>query len=294
MDTENHTGVAYILIAPALLVIILTGAIPLAMVVNYSLQDSFAGNQFFWVGADWYQSVLKSPEFVAALGRSIGFSMMVLAIEIPLGIFIALRMPAKGALATFYVVMMAIPLLTPWLVVGYVWKILILPQLGLLGSLAAWAGFTYDMGNPLVAWATLGLMDAWHWTSLVVLLCYAGLQAIPYEYYQAAKIDGASGWRVFWYVQLPKIRLVLLIAILLRFIDSFMIYTEAYVLTGGGPGVSTTFLSRELVQTATIQFDLGEGGAMSVIYFLIVLAISWVFFTLVKPRESVARGEVLR
>ena len=131
-------------------------------------------------------------------------------------------------------------------------------------------------------------MDAWHWTSLVVLLCFAGLRAIPDDYYRAARIDGASGWAIFRHVQLPKLKLVLLIAVLLRFMDSLMIYSEAYVVSRGGPGVSTTFLSHELVQTATIQFDLGEGGAMSVIYFLIVVSVSWVFFSLIVPKERTA------
>ena len=126
------------------------------------------------------------------------------------------------------------------------------------------------MNNPVVVWASLLLMDAWHWTSLVVLLCYAGLRAIPEAYYRAARIDGAGPWAIFRHIQLPRLRLVLLIAILLRLMDSFMIYAEAYVVTRGGPGVSTTFLSHELIQTATIQFDLGEGGAMSIIYLLII------------------------
>ncbi len=81
---------------------------------------------------------------------------------------------------------------------------------------------------------------------------------------------------------------MLLIAVLLRFMDSFMIYTEAYAVSRGGPGVSTTFLSHELVQTATIQFDLGEGGAMSMIYFVIVLAVSWALFSLIVPKNRSA------
>ena len=79
-------------------------------------------------------------------------------------------------------------------------------------------------------------MDVWHWTSLVVLLCYAGLRSIPDAYYQASLIDGASSWQVFRYIQLPKMKRVLIIALLLRLMDSFMIYTEPFVLTGGGPG----------------------------------------------------------
>jgi glycerol transport system permease protein len=129
-------------------------------------------------------------------------------------------------------------------------------------------------------------MDVWHWTSLVVLLCYAGLVSIPDAYYQAAKIDGAKPWAVFRYIQLPKMKRVLTIAVLLRFMDSFMIYTEPSVLTGGGPGNSTTLLSIDLVKTALGQFDLGPAAATSLVYFLIVLLVSWVFYTLMMRDEA--------
>lgn len=283
---SNDNARAYAFLLPALLVMTLTGLIPMAIVAFYSVNDTFAGNSFFFVGTAWFRQVLTSPEFFAALARSIGFSMLVLLVQIPLGIFIALRMPASGFLSSLYIVLMAIPLLTPSIVVGYLWKVLSLPDIGLVTATAALAGFDYDMNSSAVVWMTLLLMDSWHWTSLVVLLCFAGLRAIPEDYYRAARIDSASGWAIFRHIQLPKLKLVLLIAILLRFMDSFMIYTEAYVVSRGGPGVSTTFLSHELVQTATIQFDLGEGGAMSVIYFLIVLSVSWVFFTLIVPKEK--------
>ncbi len=273
------------LLFPALLVMVLSGVIPAAFVAFYSVHDTFSGNSFVWVGAEWYVSVLSSREFWWAFARSLGFSALVLAVEVPLGIYIALRLPPAGPLAAIYIVLLAIPLLAPAIVVGYLWKVLSTPGIGLLSGLAGIFGLSYDMNNPVVVWATLLLMDAWHWTSLVVLLCYAGLRAIPDAYYQAARIDGASPWAVFRHIQLPKLRLVLLIAILLRLMDSFMIYAEAYVVTRGGPGVSTTFLSHELIQTATIQFDLGEGGAMAIIYLGIVLAVSWTFFTLIVPRR---------
>jgi glycerol transport system permease protein len=109
-------------------------------------------------------------------------------------------------------------------------------------------------------------------------LAYAGLRAIPEVYFQAAKIDGASGWSTFRYIQLPKMRGVLTIAVLLRFMDSFLIYAEPFVLTGGGPGNSTTFLSIYLVKIAVGQFDLGTAGAFSLIYFLIVLLLCFVFY----------------
>ena len=289
MDKKQNKF-AYLYLTPAILVMLISAVVPLITVVNYSVQDSFSGGNFFWMGTHWFEAVLKSSDFHGALARSIGFSAMVLLIEVPLGIYIALQLPAKGFLSAFYLVLMAIPLLTPWLVVGYIWKVLVMPSAGLLGAGAAALGLNYDMNNPVVVWFTLALMDSWHWTSLIVLLCFAGLRAIPDAYYQAAQIDGASRWAIFRHVQLPKLRLVLLIAILLRFMDSFMIYTETYVVTRGGPDVSTTFLSHELVQTATIQFDLGEGGAMSMIYFLIILCVSWAFFSLIVPRDTSRSG----
>jgi glycerol transport system permease protein len=148
-------------------------------------------------------------------------------------------------------------------------------------------GFDYNYTHqPVAAWFTMILMDVWHWTSLVVLLAYAGLRSIPDAYYQAAKIDSASRWAVFRYIQLPKMKRVLTIAVLLRFMDSFMIYTEPFVLTGGGPGNSTTLLSIDLVKIALGQFDLGPAAAMSIIYFLIVLLLSWVFYTLMMRDED--------
>ncbi len=285
MSTKLQSNVGYIYLAPALAVMTLCGVIPMAFVAYYSVHDTFAGNSFIWVGADWYRHVLTSPEFFAALGRSLMFSLIVLLVEVPLGIYIALRLPPAGFMTSIYIVLMAVPLLTPTIVVGYLWKALSLEHAGLMYEIAAWFGLNYNMNNIGIAWLTLILMDTWHWTSLVVLLCFAGLRAIPDDYYRAARIDGASKWAVFRYIQLPKLRLVLLIAILLRFMDSFMIYAETYVITRGGPGVSTTFLSHELVQTATVQFDLGDAGAMSVIYFLIILCVSWAFFMLIVPRE---------
>ena len=138
---------------------------------------------------------------------------------------------------------------------------------------------TYNVRQPVSAWITLVAMDVWHWTSLVVLLAYAGLSAIPDAYYQAARIDGASRWAIFRHIQLPKLKHVLLIAVLLRFMDSFMIYTEPFVVTGGGPGNSTTFVSIELVKIALGQFDLGKAAALSLVYNLIILIVCWIFYT---------------
>ncbi|AGB72907.1 MULTISPECIES: carbohydrate ABC transporter permease [Rhizobium] len=278
---------AWFMLIPVLLLVGFSAVIPLMTVVNYSVQDTFGNNQFFWAGTQWFEEILHSGRFWDSMIRNLIFSFVILAIEVPLGIFIALNMPKKGIGVPVCLVLMALPLLIPWNVVGTIWQVFGRSDIGLMGYVLVNLGIDYNyVSDPADAWATIIIMDVWHWTSLVVLLCYAGLASIPDAFYQAAKIDGASRWSVFRYIQLPKMNRVLLIAVLLRFMDSFMIYTEPFVVTGGGPGNSTTFLSIDLVKMALGQFDLGPAAAMSLVYFLIVLLLSWVFYTVMTNYDA--------
>ncbi len=278
---------AWFLVIPVVVLVAFNAIIPLMTVVNYSVQETFGDNTFFWSGVTWFEQVLRDPRFHGALMRQLLFTGIILLIEVPLGVAIALAMPRRGPWVSVCLVLMALPLLIPWNVVGAMWNIMALPDIGLLGHTLNALGLDYNYTRqPVSAWMTMIAMDVWHWTSLVVLLAYAGLVSIPDAYYQAAKIDGAKPWAVFRYIQLPKMKRVLTIAILLRFMDSFMIYTEISVLTGGGPGNSTTLLSIDLVKTALGQFDLGPAAATSIIYFLIVLVVSWIFYTLMTRNEA--------
>ncbi|MBZ9681203.1 sugar ABC transporter permease [Mesorhizobium sp. ESP6-5] len=278
---------AWFLVLPVLVLVAFTAVIPLMTVVNYSVQDTFGNNVFTWAGTEWFEELLSSSRFWEAMVRNLIFSFIILAIEVPLGIFIALNMPKKGWGVPVCLVLMSLPLLIPWNVVGTIWQVFGRNDIGLLGYYLNAIGIDYNyVQDPFDAWVTIIVMDVWHWTSLVVLLCYAGLVSIPDAFYQAAKIDGASRWAVFRYIQLPKMQRVLLIAVLLRFMDSFMIYTEPFVVTGGGPGNSTTFLSIDLVKTALGQFDLGPAAAMSLVYFLIILLLSWVFYTVMTNYDA--------
>lgn len=278
---------AWLLVLPVFIIVAFNAIIPLMTVVNYSVQETFGNNEFFWSGTRWFEELLHDQQFYASLGRQIVFTVLVLAIQVPLGLAIALCMPPKGPWVSVCLVLMSLPLLVPWNVVGSMWNIMALPDIGLLGKGLNALGISYNYTRqPISAWFTVVLMDVWHWTSLVVLLCYAGLTSIPDAYYQAAKVDGARPWAVFRFIQLPKLKHVLTIAILLRFMDSFMIYTEVIVLTGGGPGSTTKFLSVDLVQKALGGFDLGPAAAFSIVYFLIILLFSWLFYTLIMPNEA--------
>ncbi|MTH78125.1 carbohydrate ABC transporter permease [Paracoccus aestuariivivens] len=283
---------AWLLVLPVLVLVAFSAVVPLMTVVNYAFNDTFGNNQFFWAGLEWFDEMVHSDRLHGALGRQVLFSAIILAIEVPLGIFVALNMPKQSFWASFCLVVMALPLLIPFNVVGTIWQIFGRTDIGLLGHSLAALGVDYNYTNdPIDAWATVIVMDVWHWTSLVALLCYAGLQSIPQAYYQAAKIDQASRWAVFRYIELPKMKGVLLIAILLRFMDSFMIYTEPFVVTGGGPGNATTFLSIDLVKMAVGQFDLGPAAAFSLMYFLVIMLVSWVFYTVMTNLDKAEAGQ---
>ncbi|ETX06804.1 carbohydrate ABC transporter permease [Candidatus Entotheonella palauensis] len=274
---------AWFLVLPVFLLVAFSAIIPLMTVVNYSVQDIFGPGQRVFVGTEWFKEILSDSRLHDSLWRQFVFSGLVLLIEIPLGVLIALAMPTRGWGVSACLVLLALPLLIPWNVIGTIWIIFTRPDIGLFGVAMNSLGLAFDhTARSLDAWITVMLMEVWHWTPLVVLLAYAGLRAIPEAYFQAAQIDSASRWATFRYIQLPKMRGVLTIAVLLRFMDSFLIYAEPFVLTGGGPGNSTTFLSIHLVKIAVGQFDLGPAAAFSLIYFLIILLLSWLFYQVLQ------------
>lgn len=285
MDKREYQG-AWLMVLPVLVLVAFSAVIPLMTVVNYSLQD-ILGRSAFFVGAEWFEETLNNAQLQSALMRQFAFSFTILAIQIPLGIGVALLMPKRGWQASAVLILITMPLLVPWNVVGSIWQIFTRGDIGLAGFTIRELGYSYNItSNAVDAWVTIIIMDIWHWTPLVALLCYSGLRSIPEAYYQAARIDRASKWATFRYIQLPKLTNVLVIAVLLRFMHSFMIYAEPFVLTGGGPGSSTTFLSQALATMAIGQQDLGPSAAFSLIYFLIILAVSYVFYVTIMNMQK--------
>ncbi len=285
IDTRIWDNRAWLFVLPVLFFVLFSSLLPMMTVVNYSFQDSMGQNNFFWNGVGWFQNLLDpttevGQRFQGALLRNLVFSALVLAIEVPLGIGVSLCIPKSGWKVGATLVVIALPLLIPYNVVGVIWQLFSRTDIGLLGVGLNALGIPFNVTQSAgSAWFVIVVMDVWHWTSMLALLCYAGLKAIPDAYYQAARIDGANRWSVFRNIELPKLRKVLVIGMLLRFMGSFMIYTEPFTVTGGGPGEATSFLSIDLVKMALGQVDLGNAAAYSLVYNLITLTVCWVFFT---------------
>ena len=285
MDSKKKNNKAWFLVLPVVFVVAFTAIIPLMAVANYSLQDIQGFDNRLFVGLDFFKRVATDPNIQDAFQRNLLLSAQILLIQIPLGIFIARLMPRSGWKASAALVVVAIPLIIPWNVIGTTWQIFTRSDIGLGGVLANQFVEYNPTASEFDAWITILVMDTWHWTPLVALLVYAGLRSIPPAYYQAAAIDSASPMAIFRFVELPKLRRVLMIAILLRFMDSFMMYTEPFVVTGGGPGDSTTTLSILLTTIAIGQFDIGVAGAFSLMYFLFIQIFSFIFFTVLTLDE---------
>lgn len=278
---------AWVLLIPAIFLMLFVGVVPLLTAFNYSFFDIFTIQQAFWIGDGWYRQILASEQFYQSLGRSLLFSLLAIAIQFPLGIAIARYLVVHPKLKLPILVLVAMPLVVPWNMIAIMWRNLVDVKYGIVGQLFSTVGFAFDYKFiALHTWALLLVMDSWHWLGLVVILAYAGFSSIHPAYYQAAAIDGASRYAIFRYIELPKISGALAIALLLRFVDSLMINTEAFAINAGGPFNATTFLSLDLSEDIK-AFNYGSAAARSVLSCLIVITVVWAFrFFSERQREG--------
>jgi glycerol transport system permease protein len=255
---------AWLMVAPVFVLVLFSALLPMMTVVNYSSRIPWGRTSSSGTAtAGSAISSTRRPRSARAfsrraLSKNLSFSLVALAIEVPLGIAVALACREAVWAVGPLLVIIALPMLIPWNVVGTIWQISRAPTSACSAPALTGLGLHYNVTqNAISAWCTIVVIDVWHWTPLVILLTYAGLRAIPDAFYQAARIDAASRWATFFNIELPKLQKVLVIVVLLRFMQTFMIYTEPFVVTGGGPGSATTFLSIDLVKIALGQVDLG-------------------------------------
>lgn len=268
----------YLLVAPPVLLLAALVIYPLIYNVGLSLRDYRTGE---FVGLHQFARAFDDPLFFASLRATGIYVSWALAVEIALGLALALlvhRTIRSGWARTLVYVLFFIPMVTPPVVAGVIARLMYTPTYGVINVVLVKLGLITKevlwLSEPGTAMFAVLSVDVWQWMPFVFLVCFAGLQSVPTDTVEAARVDGAGGWRLFRYIELPYLRSLLMLILVFRFTDTFRVFDHVQVLTAGGPGAATEFLSLYLYRIAFKFFNLSYAAALS----LFVLAVSSVAF----------------
>lgn len=285
----------WVLMAPTLIVLFAIGVYPFLYALYIAGQNVILSKPYiprFFVGLYQYQAVIQDPEFWNALRITLWFTVQAVFIEFWLGLGLALLFQRAIRGASVFRVFILIPMILPPLVAALIWRYMFYPGAGLVTYYAG--GITRALGlgeipflsHPTIAFHTLVFVDVWEWTPFMFLMMTAGLASIPRQPYEAAEIDGASAWRVFWTITMPLLRPAILIAVVIRTMDAFRTYELIVVMTRGGPGSATTTLNVYLTKTGLEFFDASKAAAISLIMMMIIIVMSLVFIRVLQARSD--------
>jgi multiple sugar transport system permease protein len=285
-DRQWKTGWAFALPGLSLLAIVMGFPLVYAALMAVSSLTLMHPRLLPLVGWDNFARVLGDPGFLHALWLTFGYSFVTVAGEFAIGLAIALMLNRVVALKPIYFAILTIPMAMSPVSVGLIWRMLLQPNLGIANAILESLGLArLDwLGTADLAFWTMAAVDIWQQMSFVILILAAGLAALPRDPYEAADVDGASGLQQFWYLTLPMLRPVAAITIIIQLINEFRTYDLTYVLTKGGPGVSTEVLSFFAYRRAFLGLSLNEGAAASFVLLLVVLALTLVFFVVTERR----------
>ncbi len=249
---------------------------PLVYLIALSLSRSTLANTFQrydgWDNFDW---MFTGTDFTASLVTTVVFAVSVSVFQIILGLLIAYLLFTSVRNGQVLRAIILLPLMTPPVMVGIAWKLLLSPT-GWINSLLSRAGLIEQpisiLGDQRFAFPSLMLADTWQWTPFIVILAYAALQSLPEDVFEAAALDGAKGSTTFFKLTLPMLAPALLSILLIRMIMAFKTFDLIYVLTQGGPGGTTDMSTYMIWRTALQKFDLGLAAAQT-LYFAVVVSI---------------------
>ncbi len=275
----------WILLAPTLVIMNVVGVYPLL----HSLYISFTGAKPTdpnahqgWVGLKNYGEVVTDGQFWHAVLVTGGFTALSVASSLVLAVLMAIlfNRPLPGFVLMRSLIL--IPMLITPIAVGLIWRIMMMPELGVLNYLLGTIGLgPFQWGSSRgTALASVVLVDVWQWTPFMFIIIFAGLKSLPKSPFESAQIDGANGWQTFWQVTVPILRPVIVIAVLLRLIDAIRTYDTIYIITRGGPDFATDVVSIYLQRVNFRFFDLGYGSALSWVTMLLILAVVLIFVNL--------------
>jgi len=266
----------WIFIAPATIAVGLVIVFPWIFTLWMSAHEWNVTGDHAFVGFANYRKLFTDQRFLESVWRTFWFTLLATLIPIVLGVWAALvfhrEFPFRGILRTIFVMpMMATPV-----AIALVWTMMFHPQLGVLNYLLSLVGlppfaWVYD---PATVIPTLVLVEVWHWTPLVMLIVLGGLAGLPTDPYEAALIDGASSWQMFRHITWPLILPYVMIALVIRTIDSLKVFDTIAVISQGGPGTASETLNYFLYLQAFQFYNLGYASAVVVIFFVIIIALS--------------------
>ncbi len=282
----------YLMVAPAVILLLAVTAYPLIS----NLWDSFhfdnlsyAGLPHKFVGGRNYTNMFTSGDWISALKHTLIFTAVTIVFDVVVGLGLALMMHRKFRGRAFLRASVLIPWAVPTVVSAMLWKFMFDPRVGFvdyfLGAVhPAWSTITWLNASVWRSWLVIFVADSWKNIPFVAIILLAGLQIIPNEVYEAARIDGASPWQAFRRVTLPMLRPALTVALIFRTLQALLVFDVIYVLTTGGPGTSTETLSFLNYQTFIVNTDFGYGGAISMMLVVIALVISAGYVRFLRPQ----------
>jgi multiple sugar transport system permease protein len=286
--------IKYEFLIPALLILLILMAYPLGYAINASLHTYFLGRDIGFGGATNWINAFHDGFFWHSVGLTLLYAVIAIPIEMVLALALALALQSLSfRLSPFLVGLIRstilIPFITMPVVSGIIWKLMFLPQFGFVNyffSLLHLPAINW-LGSPNGSVAAVIIMDFWMWIPFLFLILFSGLQALPDEPFEAAKVDGATAWQTFYHVLLPLLRPVLVVALSLRTIDALRIFDQVYAMTGGGPGTSTTFISLQLSNTAFSELNFGLADAeLFIVLVLMYILIGIYYFVFLRGRLS--------
>ena len=287
-DLNSERAFLWVCLVPVLVFLAIVAVAPTTAAIIDSFRElsllSFGARGEF-IGFENYRELLSSDKkFFTAVWHTCLFVVVVVPIEFCGGLAIALWINREFRGRRLILTLIMIPTVIAPIVVGLIWYLFFLPTFGLFTQGLNDLGLFRDTGvfsTPESALAVLMLIDIWEWTPFVMLILLAGLTAMPKAPIEAATLDGASRRQILWYVQIPLLRPLIVIALLLRSIDASKIFDTVYVLTGGGPGDSTEMVTTFAHRTSFMTWNLGYGAAICLVLAFASLVMAAIFYRVV-------------
>ncbi len=279
---------AYYLIAPALLILAITSLYPVVYSFVLSFYNWNWGVQFDFIGLRNYLDLFKSAEFWQVLYQTFLFAVVATALELFLGLGLAVVVDRLKFGAGIIRTLLLTPLMVSGIIVALMSKILLDPMLGIVNYALSWLGLPLSpfFGATSTAMSTVIMVDAWWQTAFVFIIVLAGLQSLPQEPIEAARVDGANSWQTFFRVKLPMLRPVLFTILIFRTIDTLKVFDIIFGTTGGGPQIATEVMQTLAYRKAFSFLQMSEAMTVMVIFSAIVLAICLIYMRLEESLEA--------